>query len=406
LVLWVGDQDMAKAKQPSWPLLTVGKVDLFKPVPFGTDQRGRNVPVTLMYGNALVGAMPGMGKTFTLRIMALGAALDPRAELRIFELKGSGDLDALAKVAYAYASGIDDETIAACVANLRDVLADIERRAKTIAKLPKTLCPENKVTPQLAGQKSLGLHPLVVVIDECQNLFSHPAYGKEAGELCEKIIKLGRAFGVILLLATQRPDAASLPTGVSSNAGIRFCLRVMGQTENDMVLGTSMYKNGVRATTFTTRDLGIGYLVGAAIDPQIVRSYGVDNPAADRICDRARTARIAAGTLAGYAAGEASDQAEQVASTLLADVLAVIRTDEPKVWNETVVARLTELRPELYEGWTVEQLTAALKPYGVKTGQVWGQTGEGKGANRRGIVRGDVEKVITERDRKRGDGGS
>ena len=32
LVLWVGDQDMAKAKQPAWPLAKRGTVDLFKPV--------------------------------------------------------------------------------------------------------------------------------------------------------------------------------------------------------------------------------------------------------------------------------------------------------------------------------------------------------------------------------------
>jgi len=39
------------------------------------------------------------------------------------------------------------------------------------------------------------------------------------------------------------------------------------------VLGTSAYKNGIRATTFTRRDLGIGYLAGEADDPQIIRTY-------------------------------------------------------------------------------------------------------------------------------------
>jgi hypothetical protein len=31
------------------------------------------------------------------------------------------------------------------------------------------------------------------------------------------------------------------------------------------------------------------------------------------------------------------------------------------------------------------QLTAALRPHGVRTGQVWGTTPDRKGANRRGI---------------------
>ena len=47
-------------------------------------------------------------------------------------------------------------------------------------------------------------------------------------------LKWAWALGTILLLATQRPDKDSLPTGISANVGIRFCLRVMGQTENDM----------------------------------------------------------------------------------------------------------------------------------------------------------------------------
>ena len=49
LILWVGDQDMSTARQPAFPLAKTGTVDLFKPVAFGTDQRGRPVPVTLMF---------------------------------------------------------------------------------------------------------------------------------------------------------------------------------------------------------------------------------------------------------------------------------------------------------------------------------------------------------------------
>ena len=42
LVLWVGDQDMANARKPAVAAAaSTGTVDLFKPVPCGTDQRGR-----------------------------------------------------------------------------------------------------------------------------------------------------------------------------------------------------------------------------------------------------------------------------------------------------------------------------------------------------------------------------
>jgi S-DNA-T family DNA segregation ATPase FtsK/SpoIIIE len=402
LVLWVGDQDMATTRQPAWPPLRAGTVDLFQPFPFGTDPRGRTVAMELAYSNLLIGSIPGAGKTFSLRVPLLAAALDPRAELWTFELKGTGDLEAIGRVSARYASGGDDDVVEHALLALRDLREQCSRRAATIKQLPKHLCPENKVTPELAGNTHLGLQPLVVAIDECQELFTHPDLGKEAGELAERIIKLGRALGIMLLLATQRPDARSLPTGVSANVGTRFCLRVMGQLENDMILGTSAYKNGVRATMFTARDKGVGYLVGGPDpDPQITRVFYVDNPATERVIARARTARQAAGTLVGHAAGEAPTPPAHRSNTLLADILAVIPPREAKVWSETVLERLAALRPELYGTLTRDQLTAALKPYGITTGQVWGTTGDGRGANRRGLDRQAVADAATQRDHRR-----
>jgi DNA segregation ATPase FtsK/SpoIIIE, S-DNA-T family len=391
LVLWVGDQDMASARQPAWPLLKTGTVDLFRPFPFGTDPRGRVVSMELVFTNLLIGSIPGYGKTFSLRVPLLAAALDPRSELWTFELKGTGDLEPLAQVSGRYASGLDDDTIKLALYALRDLRKACASRAATIKGLPKTACPENKITPPLASRPQLGLHPLVVAIDECQELFTHPDYGTEAGELAEKIIKLGRALGVILLLATQRPDAKSLPTGVSANVGTRFCLRVMGQTENDMILGTSAYKNGVRATMFTRRDTGVGYLVGAADDPQITRTFYVDTPTAERLCARARAARQTAGTLQGHAAGEPTSPRRD---TLLADILTVVPADQAKVWSETLLERLQALHPEAYGDLSRDQLTAALKAHGITTTQVWGTTPAGEGANRRGIHRQAVAEAV------------
>ncbi|MQA06831.1 MAG: cell division protein FtsK [Streptosporangiales bacterium] len=398
LVLWVGDTDLAKAKPAAFPLAKQGQADLFGPIPFGTDQRGRPVTLPLMFANILIGAMPRMGKTFALRVVLLACALDPTAELRLFELKGTGDLGPLEPVAHHYASGADDETLQACMASLREIHKELNTRAKTIRKLPRDVCPENKVTPDLAARRSLGLHPIVVAIDECQELFSHPDFKDEADRLATAIIKRGPAMGIMLVLATQRPDAKSLPTGVSANAGIRFCLRVMGQVENDMVLGTSMYKNGVRATTFTAKDKGIGYLVGADDDPIIARSYYIDGPAADSIAARARSLRERAGTLSGHAIGEVTTDEDAQRHSLIDDLAAVLAAGEDKVWSETLCDRLAGLRPDIYDGWAPAQLAAALKPYGITTRQVWGtDPATGAGRNRYGVHRADIVTAIRNR---------
>jgi S-DNA-T family DNA segregation ATPase FtsK/SpoIIIE len=369
LVLWVGDQDMARAKPVAWPFAARGVTSVFTPIPFGVDPRGRGVSVPLIFESVLIGAKPRMGKTFALRVIVLGGVLHAIVEMHVFELKGTGDLSAVENCCHAYASGADDEAIEACMSSLRYLYAELNTRAATIRKLPKDLCPENKVTPELAEKRSLGLHPIMLAVDECQELFVHPEHGAEAARLCEAIIKRGPALGIIPVFATQRPDAKSLPTGVSANIGIRFCLRVMGQLENDMVLGTSSYRNGIRATTFTAKDRGIGYLVGVGDDPIIVRTAYIDAPEAERIAQRARAMRENAGLLSGHALGEAPTPAGERVD-VLADLAAVLRTDE-KAWTDAVLAMLAELRPAVYGSWNPRALAAALKPYRVKPAQVW-----------------------------------
>ncbi len=407
LVLWVGDLDMARTKAPAWPLAKRGQVDLFAPFPFGTDQRGRTVTLTLMFASMVIGSIPRMGKTFAMRLALLAAALDPRAELHLYDLKGTGDFAALETVAHRYRAGDDEDDLDYALADMRALQADLRRRTKVIRGLPYDKCPDNKVNPQLASATSLGLHPIALGVDECQRWFEHPTHGAEFQQICEDLVRRGPAAGIIPMFGTQRPDKDSLPTGISANAVLRFCLKVMGQTENDMVLGTSAYKNGVRATMFSRKDLGIGYLAGEGDDPQITRTYHVDAPAAARIAARARALREAAGTITGHAAGEQPEPAHSPTGySICDDVLAVVAAHEPKVWSETVVTRLAELRPEAYGGWRAEQLAAALKPHGVPVGrQVWGtDPATGLGANRKGIHRDDIHAAITDRNRRRGAG--
>ncbi|MEU7132948.1 cell division protein FtsK [Streptomyces sp. NPDC046261] len=399
LRLWVGDQDMSQAKQPEWSLAESGFVDLFKPVAWGTDQRGRWVEVTLMYIAGVIGAIPRMGKTYLLRLLLLIAALDPRAEVHSYDLKGTGDLDPVGNaIGYRHRAGDDEEDFVYAVNAMRELQTELRRRTKVIRELPRDICPESKVTTDLASKRSLKLHPIVVGVDECQKWFEHPKYGKELEEICTDLVKRGPATGIVLLLSTQRPDDSSLPKGISANASARWCLKVMSHIENDLVLGTGAYKRGVRATMLAWSDKGICYFLGEGADAQIVRAVEIDAVAAEGISSRARKMRERLGTLAGHALGEQPETEAPPSYDLLADVLIAVPAGTSKLWNESIVARLAELRPEVYGEWSAEQLTSALKPYGVRTVQVWGTTEDGRGANRRGIRRSDLLAALAERD--------
>ncbi len=400
LALWVGFEPASQMRQPAWPLARTGTVDVFKAFPFATTPRMTVAEVGLMSRNWLFGGQPGSGKTFALRLLVLAAALDPRAEIRGYELEGVGDFAALAPVMAEYGNGFDYDTLERCAGMLAWLYAECQRRSERIAFYAAAgKAPENKVTPELASLKGSGLHPLVVWVDEAQELF-RSRWGKDAGEIAEKVVKLGRALGVILLIGTQIPDKDSLPTGITRNVNTRFCLSVADQTANDMILGTGAYKNGYRATVFQpVVEAGWGILVGFG-KPGARHAYEVDTEQAAKIVARAVALRSAAGTLP-----DPGTQARQTgpAYDLLADVAAVWPAGEDKVWNETLCARLADLRPDAYAGWESAQLTAALKPHGVKPVDV-GRRVDGKPVTRRGLAHADITTAVTKRNRKRSGG--
>src|SRR3546814_2138784 len=115
-----------------WPLAAKGMANLFDPIPLGVDPRGRKVETTLMYSAGIIGAIPRMGKTFTLRLLLLAAALDPRVELHVHDLKGGADLAPLGKVAHYYRSGDDPDDITAMLADLKAMQKEVGRRARLI----------------------------------------------------------------------------------------------------------------------------------------------------------------------------------------------------------------------------------------------------------------------------------
>ena len=382
LECWVGRVDISKAKPAPWPWLRTGGGDVFTPLPFGTDPRQRRVDAHMIEHNWLIGSMPGQGKTSAVRVLVAGVALDPTAEMWLHELKGTGDLDHFEPCSHRFISGIDDESIAYAAESLRLLRAEVERRTARLKKLPGELCPNKKVTREVANRRSLRLHPILCVIDEAQNLFAHPEYGKRAAADATFIIKIARALGVFLVLATQRPDKESLPTGVSGNVSTRFCLKVAGQLENDMVLGTSAYKNGARATTFRPKvDAGLGYLKGEENVPQVVRTYYLNDQDTGRVAVRARVIREAAGTLADGPGEEPAPERE-----VRVDVRAVFADGETALHWPVIAERLADRFPERWAGTTARAVSTECREAGIPGGQV-----KVAGANRQGCRLLDVQ---------------
>jgi DNA segregation ATPase FtsK/SpoIIIE, S-DNA-T family len=354
-------RDISKVKPPAWPLLKSGQVDVFDSIPFATDPRGRKVDGSLFEANWLIGAAPGQGKTAAVRVIACAAALDPLCEVWVHELAGKGDLEPLASVAHRYCSGLDSDAIGYAAQSLRMLRAELERRSAAFKKLPKETRPDGKVTRSMAKNRAAHLYPLVAIFDEIQNLFTDPLHGDQAKEDAAYVVRMGRGYGLIFVLATQRPASDSMPTALSGLVTSRFCLKVPAQPENDMILGTGAYRNGFNAAAFRHKtDAGLGWLKGEG-DPQVCRTYYLDLPAAERIAERARVLRGQAGTLTGYAIAEDD---KEPARSFAADVLAVFGGSD-KLWTSTIAARLAGSLPGVYPDITAAAVASQLRGLGV-----------------------------------------
>ncbi|WP_067509258.1 cell division protein FtsK [Actinoplanes sp. TFC3] len=407
LALWVADEDPYAKSSGLWPLIAKGQVDIFEPFPFGEDQRGRTVLLQLIFTSLLIGAIPRMGKTFAARLPALACALDPIVELHIYDGKGGQDWRSFERIAHRVGFGVRDEVVLGLVEDLRALVEDMNRRYDTIATLPADICPESKVTRAIAERRSLKLWPVLVSIDEFQRYSGHVIYGDEIVSLLTELGKVGPSVGIMLALATQKPDGKAVPTDLRDNIGTRFALKTMTWQSSEAVLGAGSYTAGYDSSRLQRAHKGVGILLGAddsdAVEEAVtVRTNRVPMADVDSVITRARALRESAGTLTGYAAGELP-RADSSAVSLLDDILTVVPINEPKVWSETVAARLAELRPEAYGGWKPEQVATALKPYGITVGrQVWGTDPVTREkANRKGIHREDIAAAVAERDRRR-----
>lgn len=375
LVVFVSDEPMAKAKQKPWPLLKQGLVDVFKPAPLFTDQQGNWIQLVLAYTCGVIGAVPRMGKTFVLRSILLLGGLDPRCKIYSYDLKGTGDLSPLKLVAHRYGVGDEDEDIAQQLDEMRELNKELRRRVKVIRKIAEekpAMCPDTKVTSELASLRALNLEPILLGVDECQRWFEHKdaAIRGELIEICTDLVKRGPAAGIMSYFATQKPDAKAIPTGIADNAIIRFCLKVFGYRSNDQVLGTGAYKSGINATMFAFEDKGIGYFRGEGADAQIARSiFGLDAIAAGKVALRARAAREQEGRLTGYAAGDEMDREVQEV-ILLDDVRQVFGVAEAMHLGD-IVTGLAELRPGAWGALDAASLGSQLRTAGVKTDTVY-----------------------------------
>lgn len=364
LDMWVADPGALSKAAPEYPLLHEGTADVFKGVPGGVSPRGDVITVPIVSNNFVAGGQMGQGKSNACRVVLLGAALDPIAELNVFVFAANGDFDAYRKRLNKYHRGIDDETAQAALEHLREEYAEVARREARLAELGA-----KKVTRKLAMEHP-DLRPTLSLFSECHELFGHPEFGEEAGELASKTVKRARKTAKWLGFDTQSSRKEAIPPKVVENVSVNACFYVKTWRSNDGFLGDGAFQAGIRATELRPgRDRGTSLITGVSENQyELLKWYFVEvnddtgfDAAADVIA-RA-VANLAPGTPAG---GAVREQAEPVERDLLDDLDEVLGHERVRLAD--MPALLRDLAPEWrpYESLTGTQLRAVLADEGVR----------------------------------------
>lgn len=277
---------------PQGPLLTAERINLWRDIPMGIDQRGEGVGVSWVERSGLFGGEPGSGKSAAANDLLLAAALDPTVSLYLADGKAGADITPFEPIATMFDTDGDPVQLLAILGHIWDVEIR-ERRA--LAKEHGS----RKLTEAMAAVDPR-VRLAVLLVDEWSSYgaAAPPKIREEMERLLRLIVQQGRALGIITLAATQKPDGDSVPTGIRDILSIRWAMRCLTPQASDTILGQGYAATGHNAQSILKSQRGVGILLsGEAAEPELVISHYYDDDEVATILRRAHALRQEAGTL-------------------------------------------------------------------------------------------------------------
>ncbi|CAN5232808.1 hypothetical protein BH20ACT9_BH20ACT9_11980 [soil metagenome] len=257
----------------AWPNVEAPRLSLWDPIPVGIDDDGEVATVSLPERNVLLGGEPGAGKSAALSMLVATAALDPSVKLTLLDGK-LVELAAWSDCAER-SVGVD---VGEAIDVLRGLQSEMERRyAQLLTDGRRKVGPDDRLALR------------VVVCDELAHYLtaSDRKQRIEFADLMRDLVSRGRAAGVVVLGATQKPSADVIPTALRDLFGFRWALRCSTPQASDTILGQGWASQGFNAATVDAAHRGVGYLLHEGGQPVRLRSYYLDDEALAGIAGRA-----------------------------------------------------------------------------------------------------------------------
>ena len=241
------------------PLLDVKRTSLWDPIPVGVDEDAELVTVSLPERNVLLGGEPGAGKSVALSLLVAAAALDPEVDLWLFDGKVI-ELSAWSACARVFVG----HDVQRAIAVLEELTAEMDDRYDELLR---------RGVRKVTRAEGLRLH--VVVIDELA-LYVAGIDKKSAqrfAELLRGLVARGRAAGIIVLAATQKPSIDIVPSTLRDLFGFRWALRCATRDASDTVLGAGWASEGFSASNLNSARRGVGLLLHEGGAPVQLRTF-------------------------------------------------------------------------------------------------------------------------------------
>jgi DNA segregation ATPase FtsK/SpoIIIE-like protein len=256
----------------AWPGVAADALSLWEPTPMGVDDQGDIVLMRLVERNVLVGGEPGAGKSVALALLVAAAALDPCARVWLLD----GKLVELAGWA-PVAERLVGPDGGAALELLRELQAVMDGRYREL--LAHGL-------RKVRRDDGLPLH--LVVCDELAFYLMLPdrKQRQEFAELLRDLVARGRAAGVIVVAATQKPGTDVVPSSLRDLFGFRLALRCNTPQASDTILGQGWASGGADASTIPGGQRGVGYLLAEGDRPQRVKTYHLADDDIGAIAER------------------------------------------------------------------------------------------------------------------------
>jgi hypothetical protein len=272
-VFLVTRDPLAHSGALAWPRAAASALSVWQPIPVGVGEHGVSVSVQLPERHLLVGGEPGAGKSVGLSMIAATGALDPNCRLWLLDGK-LVELAAWEPAAERLAGPDMDEAIAV-----------LEQLRETMDARYRVLLERGQRKVEVAD--GLPLH--LLLCDELAFYLAHPERkARQAfGELLRDLVARGRAAGVIVVAATQKPASDVIPTSLRDLFGFRWALRCNTPQASDTILGQGWASQGWDASTVPAGQRGVGLLLHEEAAPIRLRSFYLPDSAIDAIVRRA-----------------------------------------------------------------------------------------------------------------------